>query len=177
MGGIFIGSDEVTKIYHGATLLNTVYCGEDIIFPNVPPVETNYLQDISTGDRTALITLTNTGIEGFGDFNNLIRGSGNFFFYNRTNESWQNLKFTFLEPRLINGFRWQQDHSNQGNWVIEGSNNDSTWTTFGDPFTLFNNYYEFPNSAAWRYYRLRCVSGSRTSGPFIYNIQFKAAPA
>lgn len=178
MAGIFLGDVEITKIYHGTTLVNNAYSGEDVLFPNVPPVETDYLQTISAGNRNGIIGLINNGVDGFGDYNRFLNGdygSNNTFFYNRSNDGWQNLDFDLGSPWLVDGINWFQQFGNQGGVVIEGSNNRTTWTQFGDPFNLGGEHL-FPNSATWRYYRIRFVSGSRTSAPYIYQINFKAAP-
>lgn len=147
---------------------------------NPPAVDTDYLQDISTGDRTGIISMQNNGIEGnIPPYTTFIDGNlvaNNNFFYNRTTDGNQNLRFDMGSPRVVDEFKWYQQATPQGTWVMEGSPDDSTWTTLGASFTLDHGTFPFANSTAYRYYRLRNISGSRSSGPYIYEIEFKAGP-
>jgi hypothetical protein len=82
--------------------------------------------------------------------------------------------------KIITGFIWLQDatHSaSHGTWVLEGSNDDTTYTGIGASFTLGNSnpVYTFTNTTAYRYYQLRQTAGTTSSTPWLLETQFRVA--
>lgn len=146
----------------------------------LPPVDTDYLQDISTGERRSIIGFSTNGIDFFGDMSNILNGNeseNSQFFYNRTNENWQWMKFDLYTPRVIDEFTWVQSGGTwQGFWNFEGSNDDVNWDLIGQ-FHLDNGVFPFTNETPYRWYRMRGESGSRSSSPYVREIKFKAGPA
>ncbi|TJW14457.1 MAG: hypothetical protein E5W82_10805 [Mesorhizobium sp.] len=137
------------------------------------------------GDRTSSITISTTATLGGGAINNLIDGA---FAANSTDSCWFNasqssreIKFDFGSgvTKIINGFRWLQSGANtHGTWVLEGSNDDSTYTGIGASFTLGGSIlvdYRFTNTTAYRYYKLRQTAGTTNSGPWLTEIEFSIA--
>lgn len=155
-----------------------------------PGASPSYANTGGWGDRSALITVTESGSGVFaGDpVSDLINGtySGEDV-YMPTNATpagmW--LKFDFGSPCLITEARCYQGlvgTHDLGTWQWEGSNNDVLWTAIGSTFAfdtsggLTSNpgggglpgsgYDYFPmtslnsNAYLWRWYRIRNVSGS-----------------
>lgn len=144
---------------------------------------TDYAQSISTGNRAASITVTSSGITaGAGSPSALVDGSqsNTYWWQNGTGNGTQWIKFDFGSGNdwIINEFRWYQDViASHGTWRLEGSNDDSSWTQIGSDFTLAAGMIKpGANTTAYRYYRLRHMSGSRVTTPFNREIEFKAAP-
>lgn len=155
------------------------------------PVPTpSYWNSGGYGDRTGMITVTTTATLGAGTINNLIDGN---FAANLTDACWftngqsnREIKFDFGAgvTKIIDGFRWAEGSitvGTHGTWVFEGSNDDSSYTGIGASFTLGNNTgatlvsYQFANSTAYRYYKLRQISGGTNSAPWLLEIEFSIA--
>ncbi|RVD68614.1 MAG: hypothetical protein E5V62_02955 [Mesorhizobium sp.] len=152
-----------------------------------PPVTLvpSYWNPGGIGDRTSSITVTTTATLGGGTIDNLVDGG---YGSNSTDGCWFNngqtlreVKFDFGVQKIINGFRWSQGTTgHHGTWVLEGSNDDSTYTGIGSSFLLglagsLVAFYEFTNTTAYRYYKLRQISGSTNSGPWLREIEFRIA--
>lgn len=145
----------------------------------------SYWHSLSRGDRTASITVTTTATLGAGTINNLVDGaltanSSDACWFN-TAQSTREVKFDFATGHIVDGFRWLQNALNShGTWVLEGSNDDSSYTGIGGSFTLggaFLAEYGFTNSTAYRYYKLRQTAGSTNSGPWLLDIEFRIVEA
>lgn len=142
---------------------------------------TDYANAGGTGNRTASITVTASGLTtGGGALSNLVDGSqANAYWWQAgANNGTQFLKFDFGVgvTKTINQIRWYQDVlAYHGVWVLEGSNDDATWDTFGSGFTLGHGMFDVPNANPYRYYRLRALSGNRVTTPYNREIEFKIA--
>lgn len=94
--------------------------------------------------------------------------------------------FNFLEgyPVIIDKVKiyWSSTSTNFGSWTIEGSNDNSTWTTLKASFNITSalngsNEYTFTNTKAYQYYRLHTTNitnggtGSGFWNEFEFNIQ------
>ena len=151
---------------------------------SVPSIYTSYRSTIGRGNRSAAITLSLVGIStGGGSLAGLIDGSqaNNWWFNNATGTGvgWLLFDFGIGVSKVIDQFRWYQSTSaTHGVWRFEGSNDSSTWTQVGADFTLggFDTLYTFAgNTTAYRYYRIRHMSGARTSSPYLREIEFRAS--
>ena len=146
---------------------------------NIPP---RYDTLISFGDRTGIITVSAISLTtGGGTLSGLIDGTSgnNYYWTNATGDGNASLKFDFGSGAswIIDEFIWKQDNSaTHGTWRLEGSNDDSTWTQIGSDFTLRPglNRPGNPSNAAYRYCRLRHMSGSRSGSPWLREIMFRA---
>lgn len=139
---------------------------------------TSYANTGGTGDRTASITTSLTVITaGGGAVSDLVDGSqaNEFWWNNGTNNGTQWVLFDFGTAKIINQINWYQDLSTQahGLWNFEGSNDNSSWTALLSNFSLQPGMIDIPNTSAYRYYRLRAMSGSRTSASYNREIEFK----
>jgi hypothetical protein len=87
--------------------------------------------------------------------------------------------FDFFSPRIITEAKWYQDiGSTHGTWKWQGSNDKSSWTDIGSPFTLGGVATQTQtelsgNTTAYIYYRLLQTAGVTSSGPYIREIEFK----
>ena len=146
----------------------------------------SYWNDGGRGDRTTMFNITTTAVLGGGNTSNLIdaayadNGTDSLWFAG--GQSGREIKFQSLAgPKIIDGFRWFQNSglSNHGTWVFEGSNDDSSYTPIGSSFTLpvnqFVAVYEFVNTTAYTYHRLRQTAGVTNGTPWIREIEFRIA--
>lgn len=147
----------------------------------------SYWNDGGYGDRTASITVTTTATLGSGTIGTLVNGGFSVgptdaCFFNG-GQSTREIKFDFGSgvTKVITGFRWMQDvGSTHGTWVLEGSNDDSTYTGIGSSFTLGGDSmvdYQMSNSTAYRYYKLRQTAGSTSGSPWLIEIEFRIGDA
>lgn len=129
------------------------------------------------GNRAGVVTVTSSGITfGAGTPANLVNGTfvNDFWWNNGTNNGTQWVKFDFGSAKVINELRWYQDiFAGSGTWAFEGSNDDSAWTTINAGFNLDVGMMEMKNTVAYRYYRLRAVSGNRSQAAWLREIEFK----
>lgn len=144
-------------------------------FGGAAPVSTSYSNPGGTGNRVGSITIaTNQGITG--STNEWINGSfGNTMYWN-TNSLFSSdyLSFDFGSAKVIDEFKWYQSGATaQGTWVFQGSNDNTNWTSLGANLNLDSGTFPITNSTAYRYYRLRGVSGSTSAGPWLQEIEFK----
>lgn len=90
------------------------------------------------------------------------------------------MEWDFYRKRVIDEFRWYQSSSaTHGTWEFQGSQNGIDWTTLGSSFTLggaTTSTYSNGNTTGYRHYRMLGISGSRSNGPFIREIEFKISP-
>ncbi|UCI22632.1 hypothetical protein FJ970_32385 (plasmid) [Mesorhizobium sp. B2-1-8] len=114
------------------------------------------------GDRTVLITISTTASITGGAITD---PSGGVQFFG--GESTKDSKFDLGTGKILTGLHWLQDGTNlHGTWVFEGSNDDSTYTGQGSSFTLGGaliTEVTWSNSTAYRYYKLRQISGSTST--------------
>lgn len=149
-------------------------------FSNPGPNAPHYHRAISRGNRTTAITVTATNITTNGGSPSvLVDGSqGDSYFWNgATGDGTGWLKFDFVDKYAVDQITWTQSAGNlQGIWRIEGSNDNATWTQIGADFTLTTGIFNCANTTAYRYYRLRHMSGSRSGGIYQREIEFRAGP-
>ena len=139
-----------------------------------------------TGDRTGSYTVTanNITIAGGniwrlvnGDFSN--NASGGFYWTAGGNASGDTVVFDLGSgnSKIYTGAKWYQENtSSHGNWVWQGSNNNSDWTDLNSGFDLgsaTSSEQTWSNDTAYRYIRLRGVSGSRSNSPYNTEVEFK----
>ncbi len=136
---------------------------------------------ISQGNRTSTITVSTTNITNFGTIANIVDGTnGNSYYWNdATGNGTAHIKFDFGSGAswIIDEFMWNQDIvTTHGVWRMEVSNDDVNWTQAGSDFTLSPgiNQPGNPSNIAGRYVRLRHMSGSRSSAPYLREIRFRA---
>lgn len=152
------------------------------LYSNSRRITPTFASSISSGDRTATITVSATNITaGGGSLSGLVDGSqaNDYFFATATGNGTGWLKFDFGSGAswVIDEFIWRQhNNTSHGTWRWEGSNDDSTWTQIGSDFTLRSglNQPGGTSTTGYRYYRLRHMSGSRSTSPFLREIQFRA---
>jgi hypothetical protein len=158
------------------------------IYDFVPPtaalldpgnVFTSYLNPLGSGDRTATITVSKSaGADIRGPLSRFVGlGASNTYFENVPNGEW--LKFDFGAAKVIDELKYYQQLAvSQGTWQLEGSNDDSTWTTVGIPFeitgTTFVSVGAFSsNTNSYRYYRIKKTAGTVNRSPWAYQFEFK----
>ena len=147
---------------------------------------TSYDKNISRGDRTGIITVSATGITaGGGSLSGLVDGSraDNYWWNSGTGNGSQFIKFDFGAGAswIIDEIVWRQGSIaiSHGVWQLEGSNDNSTWNKLGNDFTLTAGTISTGNTSniGYRYVRLRHMSGTRRSDPWLWEIMFKAKEA
>jgi len=134
----------------------------------------------SIGNRTGSITITSTAVFAVGTVSTLIDGinTGANAWWN-AGQSNREILFDFGvgASKTIDGFTWYQDvSSGNGTWVMEGSNDNSSYTTFPESFTLgtgVEHVVTLTNTTGYRYYRLRQTAGTTSNTQYIREIEFK----
>lgn len=140
-----------------------------------------------TGDRTALITVTQDASESllrdYTGMGVLVNGDTTSevqtYFHGSSLNGTLWIRFDFGSPKLINEARYYQANASaQGNWQWQGSANATDWTDLGNSFALGGTATQTltslsDNSASYRYYRLQGVSGSTSSSPWVFEFEFK----
>lgn len=144
---------------------------------------TDYANSGGTGNRTSTITVTATNLTaGAGTPSQTVDGSlSNAYWWTAVagnGTAWLTFDFGSGNSKIIDQFRLFQDSSSShGVWRWEGSPDNATWTQCGLDFTLAGSTAPLativPNATAYRYYRLRHMSGTRSSGPFIREFEFR----
>lgn len=144
-----------------------------------------YDSPYGTGNRTAVITATNTAnlLYGVGA-SKLINGLNDYdCAFHATAVSGHWLKFDFTEKIIITEVTYTQLNSfSHGVWQIQGSNDDSNWDNIGSSFTLGGGTTQVittpsGNVTGYRYYRLAGVSGNASDNPNIFELKFSWAYA
>ena len=139
-----------------------------------------------TGDRTSSYTVTANNITiSSGNVTNLVDGdfnanaTGGFWWSASTVASGDTIVFDLGSgnSKIYIGAKWYQENaSGHGNWVWQGSNNNSSWTDLNSGFQLggaTSSEQTWSNDTAHRYIRLRGVSGSRSNNPWNTEVEFK----
>lgn len=90
------------------------------------------------------------------------------------------MQWYFHRRRVIDQIRWYQSGGDvHGNWQLQGSNNGIDWTVVGATFGLGGpspSTHTFANTVGYKFYRLMGVGGNKSSGPYLFEIQFKISP-
>src|SRR5580765_271662 len=143
---------------------------------------TSYLHALGSGNRTSTITTAVSGITwGAGSAANLINGSyaNEAFWTNGVAVAGTWVSFDLGAPYTVQEARFfQQVVATNGDWKFQGSTNNSTWVDLSGTVSLgltveptrFGGFVT--NTTAYRYYRLLGVAGTRTSGPYLLEMEF-----
>ena len=140
-----------------------------------------------SGDRTAhIVVTTNATLTGGSTIDNLVDGAYEpvpaecVTFTN--GQSAREIKFDLGAgvAKKITDFIWvQTGPASHGTWVMEGSNDDTTYTGLGASFTLGGaslDKHNLSNTTAYRYYKLRQTAGTTSDGPYVLEVEFLIAP-
>jgi hypothetical protein len=139
-----------------------------------------------TGDRTSSYTVTSNNITIVGgNVQNLVNGNfssnsgGGFYWSPGGNATGDTIVFDLGSgnSKIYIGAKWyQENNTSHGNWVWQGSNDNSNWSDLSAGFDLGSSTVveqTWSNSTAYRYIRLRGVSGSRSDSPWNTEVEFK----
>ena len=145
-------------------------------------------EDLKNGDRSALISVTENG---FGSYltsspSNLVNGvvdpsSPDNSWTSATNnielDGSQYLKFDLSRQVVVTGVDvYTVGVAMGGNWRVEGSNDDSTYTALSATEELdVNANWSFENATAYRYIKLVGVSGTIT-WQYLKEVEFSIDP-
>jgi hypothetical protein len=148
-------------------------------------VATSYTSDISTGSlRRRYIKLTFSA-----HFNNstgerILDGdltSTGWFFTPASPASGEYFIFDFgTDQWIIDEVKWYQSSSStHGTWKWQGSDDGAAWTDIGSSFTLGGATTQTQtslngNTTGYKLYKLQGVSGTTSTSPWLYEIEFKA---
>ncbi len=142
---------------------------------------TSYSNPGGTGARVRYIAIALVGsYSGSGGL--LINGdtTGTGFFFSGGAASGYSLTFDFGSDQvIIDEAKWYQDiNTSHGTWKWQGSDDGSTWTDVGTGFTLGGVATQTQtelngNTTAYKQYRLQGVSGTASSAPWLYEIEFQ----
>lgn len=147
---------------------------------------TSYGNTGGTGARSGVITISTTiGLTG-GAIGDLIDGSqsNSAYFNNSVTTGTITFDFGSGNAKYIDEVKWYQDiAAANGTYVLEGSNDGSSWTTAatgslatGSSATVTATF-TWTTPTLYRYYRLRQISGSTSGSPYVREIEFKIATA
>jgi len=148
------------------------------------PCTPSYANTGGTGDRRSIITITASGAN-VPTSGNWINGdnssNGQFFFGDAalTGAQWLQFDFGSGNTVLITEAKYyQQNATAEGTWKWQGSNDASSWTDLGGTFALGGVATETitslsGNTTKYRYYRMLGLSGSTSSNPWVYEMEFK----
>ena len=140
-----------------------------------------------TGDKSSVYTMSSEGITiSSGSINNLVDGtksynsnsSGSFYWSTGTLDGSENIFFDLGSgnSKIFTGAKWYQNTTDShGNWRWLGGTNSGTWVELHSSFVL--SHYEtektWSNTTPYRYMRLNGVSGTRSSGSWNDEVEFK----
>jgi hypothetical protein len=138
-----------------------------------------YTSPYGTGDRRAVITVTNTiYFYIYDNINTFVNGNKTEqkLWTDQTNVN-RYLRFQFPEAIIVDHIKWiQSGVSTHGTHKIQGSNNGIDWTDVGSSFILGGAItYEIDisaNTTAYTYYQFLGVSGNMNSAEWIYEVEF-----
>jgi hypothetical protein len=170
----------VTQSVGSASLNQTNRTGEGLVvsFNNITP-DGNFTGNPSNADDVWFDNSTNSDSSS--------PDEDWYFQANVTVNSDKNIKVDFGSSysKVISGVRlYQSGTASSGTWVIEGSNDNSSFTTLSSNFTWQgvtadgSSYYwdvNFSNSTVYRYIRFKGVSGTTNAGPYQTQCYFKEA--
>ena len=147
---------------------------------------TSYSNTGGTGDRSAIITVTDSGagpLLASGSSQNLVNGdtaeSNTWFNAIDISSSWITFDFGVGASKIIDEAKFYQSAANShGTWKWQGSDDNSAWTDIGSSFTLGGSATQTitelsGNTTGYRYYRLTGVSGTASTSPYITEFEFK----
>jgi hypothetical protein len=139
----------------------------------------SYSNPGGSGNRAGIITVTTTG-NFTGAVSLLVDGvtaAVTSMWFNSGNSGVE-VKFTFAAPRLITEAKWYQSAiAAHGDWQWQGSPDNSAWTNIGSTFTLGTAATQTittlsGNATAYRYYRMLQTTGTASTSPYLYEVEF-----
>lgn len=145
----------------------------------------SYSNHAGSGVRCAYVVVTKSSGLFTGPEWHLLDGdttSNNQFFFNSVSlGSSVFIQFDFKTSRIVDEAKWYQENTtSHGTWKWQGSNDivTPTWTDIGSSFTLGGSATQTQtqlngNTTPYRYYRLLGVSGSTSTNPWLYEIEFQ----
>ena len=145
-------------------------------------VATSYSNSGGTGDRRASITVTKSASANIiGTLSRFVgTGASNTYFSSVPDGEWLKFDFGSGVTKVITELTYYQSHAYaQGTWQLEGSNDDTTWTAVGIPFTLVAATSQtsgaafHTNTTYYRYYRIKKTAGVVNGAPWSYQFEFK----
>lgn len=148
----------------------------------VPAGATSYSNVGGQGDRSASIAVSASASTLTGPLPSWVNGSndtGLAFTAGTASGKW--VQFDFGMPKAVTEAKYVSGFpAPQGTWKWQGSADALSWSDLGSSFTLdgdssatFTMAQLSGNSTAYRYYRILGVSGNTSSGPWVYEMQFK----
>lgn len=147
------------------------------------PPPTSYANAGGSGNRAGVVTVTinafTLGGGSAGAFvNGTTTGAEGFWFSGAMSAG--NIAFDFGSAKYVDELKWYQSSTPTaiGTWQVEGSNDNSDWTALGSTFALGGTSSQTVSvvhavPAAYRYYRLKIVSGSTSAAAWNNEIEFK----
>ena len=147
---------------------------------------TTYRATVSNGDRRSLINVSTTASLGAGSISNFVDGvqdtnnsSVAFWFVN--GQSGKSITFDFSpsgKKQVVDAFIWRQQYgADHGTWKVQGSDDGSSWADLATGINITGTgEYAWTNSTPYARYRLQQTSGTTNDGPWITEIEFRAAP-
>ena len=146
-----------------------------------------------SGDRRSIYTITNTTGGAFTNatgvitswIDNQIGNSTNYAWYFDTGNTVSSSDNITLDlgsgnSKIYTGVKmYQHSNANCGTWIWQGSQDNSSYTdlsgniTWGGEASPHVNEYTWENSTAYRYIRIRGVSGSTSNSPWQKEVEFR----
>jgi hypothetical protein len=143
-------------------------------------ISTSYANTGGSGNRTSIITVTSSTM--LGTLSQLVDGNitSSGVYFDGSSVVGKYVAFNFGSTSyVINEAKYYQGTSaTQGTWKWQGSNDGSTWVDIGTPFVLGGATTQAidvlkNNTTAYKNYRIYGVSGNSSSGPYVYEFEFK----
>nr|WP_229240856.1 discoidin domain-containing protein [Clostridium haemolyticum] len=128
-----------------------------------------------TGDRQELINIScSSDLLEYGEIKSLIDGKEENSLYFNSNKEKQWILFDFKNINVcIDSITWKQNGSYaQGEWQLQGSNDNKHFANIGKNFVLNNETFKIHNSKLFKYYKLQQINGQTTRDAWIYEIEF-----
>lgn len=143
---------------------------------------TSYANTGGTGNRTGIITVTTSAsLLNSGTASNLVDGATGANSTDATDwlataaaGGW--IQFDFGSRVIIDEVTWKQSNTlTHGHWRWEGSLDATNWVPLSSPALLGGTaqVIPFPNLLSYRYYRVLGVKGTKSSSPWLLEVEFK----
>jgi hypothetical protein len=143
---------------------------------------TSYANPMGSGNRSASIAVTTTGVTGSPatKWVDGIKLNSNNCWTNGGAASGVSWVFDFGAPQIIDEIKYFQQASTQGTYVAMGSHDNSSWVTLSAPTLVnaaTNTFALTGNVTGFRYYKIVGVSGTSDAGYYAYEFEFKIVAA
>jgi len=186
--------------FASASILSSSFCQTVLTAPGLAAYATtppaggggggctpSYSNTGGTGNRLSIITFSKSDPTWSwgGTANKIIDGdttsNGQFFFggVSLSSSIWMQWDFGAGNQVLITEAKfYQQTATAQGTWQWQGSNDGSSYSNIGSSFALGTAATQTitalsGNTTKYRIYRMVGVSGSTSTGPWVYEMEFK----